>query len=245
MINIVVTGFKGRMGQRLAALIDAAPDLALAAGVDAGDRLEDVISRADVVVDFSAAAVAGHHAAVAAEARRPIVIGTTGLDATQEAAVREAARAIPVVAAPNMAIGVNVLWKVIDVAARALGELAAIDIEETHHVHKLDRPSGTAKRMLEIVQRACPSMAARGVVSLSDDAPWARTDADRRVSLRTIRRDEVVGDHAITFRCAGESFTLMHHAESRDIFVEGALAAARWIIAKPPGLYGMDNVLGL
>jgi 4-hydroxy-tetrahydrodipicolinate reductase len=245
MLNIVLTGSNGRMGQRVARLIEAAPDLALAAGIDVDAHLQSVIERAQVVVDFTSAAAAVHHAEVAAAARVPIVIGTTGLDPSQQARVVTSARSIPIVFAPNMAIGVNVLWRLIELAAQALAARCDIDIEETHHVHKIDRPSGTALKMLEALRRGCDELREREVVHLEDDTPWQRAAGDHRISLRSVRRGEVVGDHTISFVMAGERFTLEHHAEDRDIFAEGALAAARWVVGKPAGLYGMDDVLGL
>jgi 4-hydroxy-tetrahydrodipicolinate reductase len=245
MINIVLTGAKGRMGRRIAKLASEAPDFRVIAEVDIGDSLDDVIENADVVVDFSISSVAGTHAEISARRGKPIVIGTTGLTPSQEKMVQEASKKVAVVFAPNMSLGVNLMWKLSDIASSALKGAFHIDIEETHHVHKLDRPSGTAKKLINIV---CPTDAVKGecdIVYLEDDKSWTRKGGDSRVSCRSIRKDEVVGDHSIDFSNSFEKLTISHHAESRDAFARGALAAVRWIKGKPAGLYGMDDVLGL
>ena len=224
--KIIVMGARGRMGSRLVSLINSSGDLSLVTGIDRGDSLEGIFPHADVIIDFTTADAAPENAILAAKFRTPIVIGTTGLDNNQQKNVREAARDIPIVFAPNMSIGVNVMWKVIETAARALGKNFKADISETHHAHKLDKPSGTAKKMLDII------------VKESGHKP-----AD--VGVQSIRTGEVIGDHVVHFTSPGEILTIEHHAISRDVFAEGALAAARWIVGKPAGLYGMDDVLGL
>lgn len=226
MIQIVVAGAKGRMGSRIAAMVREADDLELAGAVDAGDPFEEAIGKADAVIDFTVAAAAAEHAAIAARRGKPIVIGTTGLTAEQQGAVRKAAGRIPIVFAPNMSVGVNVMVKLVETAARALGKEFSIAIEETHHVHKLDKPSGTAKNLAEA---AC---AAANLPAGS-------------IEIQSFREGEVVGDHTITFSTPMETLSIAHHAATRDIFARGALAAARWIVGKSAGLYGMGDVLGL
>ena len=226
MIRIVIAGAKGRMGQRIAAMIREAGDLELAGTVDAGDNLADALAGADVVIDFTVAAAAARNATIAAEHGTPIVVGTTGLSAEDRKAVEAAARRIPVVFSPNMSVGVNVMVKLVADAARTLGKSFRVDIVETHHVHKLDRPSGTAKRLAEAAAGASGRTA-------------------EEIAVRSIREGEVVGDHDVAFAGPAETLTIRHHAASRDIFAEGALAAARWIAGKPAGLYTMDDVLGL
>ena len=240
MIRIVVTGSKGRMGQRVSELVSMEDDLVLVAGVDIGDRLEDVIGDCDVVIDFTGPDAAAQHANTAASHSRPIVIGTTGLDHLQRGAVIDAARTVPVVFAPNMSIGVNLMLGLIDTAARTLGQGFRLEISETHHVHKKDRPSGTALRILDVAAKA------RGE-DPSKDAIICREDegADANIVVRSMRRGEVVGDHEITFVSPDECLAIGHHAANRDIFARGAMAAARWIVGRPAGLYGMDDVLGL
>ncbi|MFA4874688.1 MAG: 4-hydroxy-tetrahydrodipicolinate reductase [bacterium] len=245
MLRIIVTGAKGRMGSRIAALVRESSDLSLAAGIDAGDSLDAALAAgADAVIDFTVAAAAVANAAIAAKARVPIVIGTTGMNDAQNAAIVEASRLIPVVQSSNMSIGVNVMWSIVEKTARSLGRGYAIDIEETHHVHKLDRPSGTAKTIAEFAGRGLGSHSPR-IVSLIDDEPWERKAGDDSISVRSFRRDEVVGDHSISFTGPAERLTIQHHAKNRDLFAAGALTAARWIVGKSPGLYTMADVLGL
>lgn len=223
MTRIVIIGSKGRMGRRIAALAAEASDLTVAGEVDAGDSLEEAMVGADVLVDFSAASAAGSNAAVAAEHGMPIVIGTTGIDAEQRALIERAAGRVAVVFAPNMSMGVNVMWKIAETASRKLGSSFAVDIEETHHAHKLDKPSGTAKRLIDLVS----------------------ADHPEGVPCRSIREGEVVGDHTIRFSTPFETLEITHRARTRDVFAQGALAAARWAVGRPAGLYGMDDVLEL
>jgi 4-hydroxy-tetrahydrodipicolinate reductase len=223
MIKIVVTGAKGKMGQRIIALAKEAGDFEIAGEVDAGDSLEEVLEGADAVIDFSVATAAGKNAEIAAEHGVPIVIGTTGLTPDQEALVKKAAEKTAVIFAPNMSVGVNVMCKIVETASRALGRDYAVDMEETHHVHKVDKPSGTAKRLIEMVKREHPE----------------------GVPCRSIREGEVVGDHTVRFSTDFETITISHSAATRDVFAQGALTAARWVAGKPAGLYGMDDVLNL
>ncbi|MFH1830715.1 MAG: 4-hydroxy-tetrahydrodipicolinate reductase [Pseudomonadota bacterium] len=239
MIGIVLTGAKGRMGRLIAKLASQAPDLKITAEVDIGNSLEEVVEAADVVIDFSTASATGEHAKICAHYKKPIVIGTTGLTQSQAEQVRTASKHTPVVFAPNMSIGVNLMWKLAQTASRVLGNDFHIDIQETHHVHKLDRPSGTAKKLLDVISKNSD------VVFLEDDSVWTRKQDDPRTTCRSVRCGEVVGDHSIDFSNSTEKLSITHHAKTRDAFAQGALSAARWIKGKPAGLYGMDDVLGL
>ena len=226
MIRIVVAGAKGRMGGRICELIEATPDLTLAAAIDRGDSLEATLAAgADALIDFTSAEASARNALLAADARVPVVIGTTGMSEAQSAAIMEAARAVAVLRSSNMSIGVNVMWCLIEQAARSLGNGFSVAIEETHHAHKLDRPSGTAKTMAE-----CAAVSGRRA---------------EEIAIASRREGEVVGDHTITFASPGETLAISHHAVTRDIFAAGAVAAARWIVGKPARLYGMADVLGL
>lgn len=245
MINIVVTGAKGRMGGRIAAMIRDADDLSLAGEVDAGDPLEKVVDRADVVVDFTVAAAAAEHVVIAAGYKKPIVIGTTGLSADQQRAVREAASIIPIVFAPNMSVGVNVMLRLVEIASRALGQAFRIGIEETHHVHKLDRPSGTAKKLMDVALKYTGFSPEKDVCHFEEETRLGPGSADAPVSIRSFRRGEIVGDHTIAFSTPTEILAICHRALTRDIFAQGALTAARWIVGRSAGLYGMDDVLNL
>lgn len=222
MINVVVAGYKGRMGGLIAKLVDEASDMMFAGGADIDAPLKDVIDKADVVIDFTQAEAAAANAGLAAEMGKPIVIGTTGLNDEQRARVKSASERIPVIHAPNMSLGVNVLFHMINTAASTLGDNFNIEISETHHTKKLDKPSGTAKRMHEIA-----------------------TAGGRNVEVHAFREGDVVGDHTITFESPEEILEIKHHAKTRQLFARGAVTAARWIVGKEPGLYDMSDVLNL
>jgi 4-hydroxy-tetrahydrodipicolinate reductase len=212
------------MGQAIVAAGKTADGIAIAAQVDAGDSLEAGVAACDVVIDFSAADAIAEISRAVLQHRRPLVIGTTGHSSAQREQIRSTAESVPVVFASNFSVGVNTLFWLTDRAARLLGPAFEIQIEETHHVMKKDAPSGTAKTLAEIVK------AARGC-----------TD----VPVRSIREGEVVGEHIVTFKGPGEQLSLVHEAQSRETFAAGALAAAKWVVGKSPGLYTMQNVLGL
>ena len=242
MIRVVVAGCKGRMGSKIASLVDEAPDMFLAAGVDQGDSLEDALHECDVIVDFTVASAAARSAKTAAAHGKAIVIGTTGLMMEERLSVEEASRVVPVVFSPNMSVGVNVMMKLVALASRVLKDRCRIEMVETHHAHKLDRPSGTAKRMLEIALRET-GLSSDSDVSVVEERE--ATSQDRRISVRSIRAGEVVGDHDVVFECGGETLSISHRAKTREVFAHGAIAAARWVVGKPAGLYGMDDVLDL
>jgi 4-hydroxy-tetrahydrodipicolinate reductase len=222
MINIVIAGYKGRMGGLIAKLVDAADDLTFAGGADIDAPLADVIDKADVVIDFTRADAAATNIELAAEMGKPIIIGTTGLSEEQRAQVKKASERIPVIHAPNMSLGVNVLFHMINTAAKTLGDDFQIEINETHHTKKLDKPSGTAKRMQEVASAG-----------------------GRAVEMHAFREGDVVGDHSISFDSPEEVLEIRHHAKTRKLFARGAVTAARWIAGKPAGLYDMSDVLGL
>jgi 4-hydroxy-tetrahydrodipicolinate reductase len=241
MFKIVVTGAKGRMGGRIIEIARDAGDLDIVGAIDKDDALSDVIAKADAIIDFSTAVASAENASIAAQHGTPIVIGTTGLTDEQWALVQKAAKRVAIIFAPNMSVGVNVMCHIVKAAAQALGPAYAVDIVETHHVHKIDRPSGTAKRLIDMVAATHPGQ----ILELVDEDPWKRDAGDARISCRSIRRDEVIGDHAARFSGPGEWIEISHSALSRDIFALGALKAARWIVGKPAGLYGMEDVIGL
>lgn len=242
MVKIIISGSKGRMGSRIAALIAETDDLEAVAGIDVGDSLIDVIGRADIVVDFSTPKTSERHAQIAAEHGKPIVIGTTGLNEVEEKEIANASKSIPIVYAPNMGIGVNAMYRIIEEASAILGGAYSIDIVETHHAAKKDRPSGTAKRMAGFAADAAGS---RPNVTLYNDKLPKRDPGDHDIRILSIRRGDVVGDHEIVFTGNDEVIRISHHAASRDVFARGALAAARWIVRQPPGLYDMGDVLGI
>ena len=265
MITVAIIGAGGRMGHalirsvtrsdgmKLAAAIDQPDhpligrDAGLAAGIDElgvaiSSDLAD-LSRADVVVDFTLPAATDANVRAAAAAGKAIVIGTTGLGDAEKAALRDAAAAIPIVWAPNMSLGVNLLFALVKKAASILGMGYRVEIDETHHVHKKDAPSGTALRLGEKVAEG------RGQdfkTVMVHDLDESRADyTPDTIVMRSHREGEVVGDHTVGFAEEGETVEFMHHAWSREAFAMGALRAARWVLKKKPGLYDMQDVLDL
>jgi len=221
-VRVIICGAKGRMGRALVASAKADPELQLAGEIDQGDDLSKIVGNCDVVVDFSIREATLTVAKLAAQHHKALVIGTTGHTEAEKQAVREAARAIPAVWTSNFSTGVNTLfWLAGKVAA--LVPQWECEIVETHHTAKKDAPSGTAKTLQEIIQKA------RG----------------KAVTAHALRIGDVVGDHTVTFGIAGERVELTHRASSRETFACGALQAAKWAAQQKPGMYDMQDVLGL
>ncbi len=266
MANVAVFGVTGRMGRCLVRALREADDLTLsgalasagssALGHDAGDVTEAgpmgvavtadrgrALEGADVLVDFTLPDATVANLEAAAARGIAVVLGTTGLGDGQQEAVRAASRALPVLMAPNMSLGVNLMFSLVARAAAALDDAYDIEILEAHHRNKVDAPSGTALRLGEI------AAGARGV-TLADAAIPARsgnTGVRGRggIGFAVLRGGDIVGEHRALFAAAGETFEIAHRATDRMTFAYGALAAARWIVGRPPGLYGMADVLGL
>ena len=265
-IPIAILGAAGRMGRMLVQTVRAETDTAVAAAVeradsafvgadagavagigDIGVTIEDSLDRAlavsDVCIDFTLPEPTVEHAEACRSMRRAMVIGTTGLSPDQIEALDDCARDIPIVHAPNMSVGVNLCFKLLEVAARALGDSVDIEIIEAHHRNKVDAPSGTAVRMGEIVAGALGR-------NLADCAVYGREGhtgiRDRRtIGFETIRAGDIVGEHTVMLAGDGERIELVHRAASRANFAAGAVRAARWVVRRPPGLYDMQDVLGL
>jgi len=262
-IRICVAGAGGRMGQALIQSILARSDLALSAALDVpgspalgkdagagvvvGSDIDAAVSASDVVVDFTRPAGTLAHLDACARHRVAAVVGTTGLDESQKAKLRDHGRVIPVVFAANMSVGVNVLLSLVEDAARALGPGFDIEIVEMHHKHKVDAPSGTALRLGEA--------AAAGIgKSLADAAVHARhgITGERKpgtIGFAALRGGDVVGEHTVVFAGEGERIEIVHRATSRQLFVAGALRAVEFVAAKrakgEPGVFDMPDVLGL
>jgi 4-hydroxy-tetrahydrodipicolinate reductase len=213
------------MGQTIASLSRQDADASVAAEVDQGDSIEAGIQTCDVAIDFSTAAAINEICKLALKHKRPLVIGTTGHSAAQKESIRSTASSIPIVFASNFSAGVNVLFWLSGKAVKLLGEDFHPEIVETHHQMKKDAPSGTAKTLAEIIK--------------------TEKGGDEEIPVRSIREGEVVGEHTVILSGPGERLELMHKASSRETFASGALAAAKWVVDKPPGLYSMQDVLGL
>lgn len=269
-IPLAILGISGRMGRTLLAGIDGSSDLKLSGGLDsadsrwvnqdagtlAGPSAAGIVIAADpaVAIRDAQAAIAfalpqGTPAIVAAcaAAKCPLVLGTTGHNAEQLAAIDAAARRIPIVMASNFSLGVNLLFKLAELAAATLNEDYDIEIFEAHHKHKKDAPSGTALSIGEAAAKG------RGT-TLSKHAVYARHGVSSEnggardrgaIGFSVLRGGDIVGDHTITFAGPGERIELTHRAHDRMSFAQGALQAARWAIGKPAGRYSMRDVLGL
>ncbi len=223
-LRVVLIGANGKMGRTIGACAEKGPSLTISARLDYGDALAAAIEDGGVVIDFSAADATTAVCEACAKYRKPLVLGTTGQNATQKEAVTAAAGVVPVVFAANFSTGVNVLFALTRRAGESLGKDFDLDVIEMHHRTKKDAPSGTAKRLLEILREV-------------------RTD--REINAQSIRAGDIVGEHAVIFSGPGERLELIHRAGSRETFAHGALHAARWVIKQPPGLYDMQDVLGL
>jgi len=242
-VRVLLVGAKGRMGQAIKIAAQAEAGVEITAEADQGDPLEPVIASVDLVIDFSHADATEEICAACMAHQKPLVIGTTGHASEQLDAIKTAAKSIPVLLASNFSIGVNTLFWLTRKAAGLLGEGFDLEIVETHHRLKKDAPSGTAKRLAEVLCEA------RGLDYEKDVAHGRQGMIGERpasqIGLHSIRSGDVVGDHTVIFASAGERLELTHRASSRETFALGALRAARWILGKPSGLYSMEEVLGL
>jgi 4-hydroxy-tetrahydrodipicolinate reductase len=243
MTRIIITGAKGRMGKALAACAPNFRELEIAGQIDVGDDLGAVIERGDVVVDFSSHTATPGVADICAKHQKALVIGTTGHTDTDTFEVRLRKAQIPIVWASNFSTGVNTLFWLTRKAAEILGPEFDLEIVEMHHRLKKDAPSGTAKSLAEIlaeVRKLHLEKAARhgraGIVG-------ERTPTE--IGIHSLRGGDVVGDHTVIFANTGERLELTHKASSRDTFANGALRAALWVVKQKPGLYDMQDVLGL
>ncbi len=254
MIRVVVCGALGKMGRTAVEEIAADRELSLAgaieaagnpglgtslAGVTVTDDLAKALGACDVVVDFTNPKAALDHIAACAAAGRAAIVGTTGFTADELAAARKAAGRIPLIISPNMSAGVNLMFKIVEEAARALGDFDA-EIVEIHHNKKKDSPSGTAAKLADAVAKSRPGAA---VVHGRAGIVGARKSGE--IGMHSLRGGDVVGEHTVIFAGEGERFEITHRAHSRRTMARGTLRAIRFIHGKKPGLYTMADVLGL
>jgi 4-hydroxy-tetrahydrodipicolinate reductase len=242
-LELIINGARGRMGQMLISCATGDADLHVFAAIDTGDDFAAAVPGADAVIDFS------HHSTIepvlarCMEHQKTLVIGTTGHTDAQVAAIKHASGQIPIVFAPNYSVGVNTLFWLTRKAAEILGPGFDLEVVEMHHRLKKDAPSGTAKKLVEILAEA------RGL-KYNDDARHGRHGivgerTDSEIGVHAIRGGDVVGDHTVIYAAQGERVELTHKASSRETFARGALRAALWAHDKPAGLYDMQDVLGL
>ena len=265
-IGVIIAGAAGRVGRALIAAVLSEPGLALAGAVEAPGHpalgqdagglagiaglgltvtsdLPALLAPGRVLIDFTSPAATMQNLKACAAASVAVVAGTTGLSSEQREEAKALARKIPIVLAPNMSVGVNLLFHLVKEAARILGPGFDIEIVEVHHRLKKDAPSGTAIRLAEVAAEG------RGW-SLKESARYCREGLvgerpDKEIGIQTIRGGDIVGDHTVLFAGAGERIEIIHRAQSRDPLARGAARAGKWVAKMPPGMYDMQDVLGL
>lgn len=264
-IRVAIAGASGRMGRMLveAALQDEGVALAAAfdrpgtpfigrdagelvgtaCGVVLGDDPRAAMAAADCLIDFTRPEGTLAHLALAAELGKAMVIGTTGFSPGEKARIAELAQQVPVVFAPNMAVGVNAVFKLLEVAARILDSGYDVEIIEAHHRFKVDAPSGTALRMGEVVARELGRDLAQCAIYGREGVTGERRS--ETIGFSTIRGGDVVGDHTVLFAGLGERIEITHKSGSRMPYASGALRAARFLAGRQAGLFDMQDVLGL
>jgi len=243
MTKIIITGSKGRMGRALAVCAPHFPDLQVVGQIDQGDDLRAVVAQGDVVIDFSSHSATPGIAALCAEQGKAMVIGTTGHSNEDRSRIEAFSARIPMVLASNYSTGVNTLFWLTRKAAEILGPDFDLEIVEMHHRLKRDAPSGTAKTLAEILAAVRRQQLDKVLRHGRSGIVGERTAAE--IGMHSVRGGDVVGDHTVIFAGPGERVELTHKASSRETFANGALRAAQWVVKQPPGLYDMQNVLGL
>jgi len=233
------------MGQTVMDCINQDPDTDVAAGIDLGDSLPDAISRCDSVIDFTLPSFTGELVSACLENRKALVMGTTGHDHELLEIIREASQTIPVVHAPNFSVGVNALFWLTQKTAEILGTGFDLEVVEMHHRHKKDAPSGTARRLAEILAEVRNLSYDRDCRHGRFGEVGARTQDE--IGVHALRGGDVVGDHSVIFANDGERVELTHKASSRSAFANGAIRAAKWLQSEghSSGLFDMQDVLGL
>lgn len=256
-MKVAIAGAGGRMGQALIEAVLADGELQLAAALEAagspaigrpagalviGAELA-ALAAADVLIDFTRPEGTMAHLDACVAQGKAMVIGTTGFNEAHKARIAQGARRLPIVLSPNFAIGVNVVFRLAQTAARALGDAYDVEIVEAHHRHKVDAPSGTALKLGELVAaalgRQLPDVATHG----REGEPGARPP--KQIGFHAIRGGDIVGEHTVIFAGAGERVEVSVRSQSRMTYAAGALRAAKWLRGRGPGLYDMSDVLGL
>ena len=243
MTRVVITGAKGRMGQALINCAARFPELQITGKIDASDDIKSVIDNCDVVIDFSFHNVTAAIAKLCAERKKALVIGTTGHLENERAEIMTFVNKIPVVWASNYSTGVNTLFWLTRKAAEILGPDFDLEVVEMHHRLKKDAPSGTAATLGEILAGVRGLQVKEAMRHGRHGIVGERTKTE--IGMHSMRGGDVVGDHTVVFANIGERVELTHKASSRDTFANGALRASGWVVNQKPGLYSMQDVLGL
>ena len=252
-VRVAIAGASGRMGLALLEAAAGTPGVTLGAaldlkssswgGVSIGTDVRSALATSDVLIDFTRPTGTLANAQACVEAGRAMVIGTTGFDPAQRAAIAESAKRIPIVMAPNMSVGVNVALRLVEMASRALGPDYDVEVFEMHHRRKVDAPSGTALKLGEAAARAREASVERdGVFGRHGQTGERPAGA---IGFSVARGGDVVGDHTVFFAGPGERIEITHRSTSRATYAQGAMRAALFVAGKPPGLYDMADVLGL
>jgi 4-hydroxy-tetrahydrodipicolinate reductase len=266
MVKAIVSGAAGRMGGRIIHMLEAAQDITLAGaleqpghpqlGRDAGEvaglprkgiavsgSLAEVLPLGEVLIEFTHPESTLEHLRAAAAAGKAMVIGTTGLSPQQVGELKGLAEKTRVVFAPNMSVGVNLMFKVVESVAKVLTEGYDVEIVEAHHRLKKDAPSGTALKLAQVIaqalERDLTKVAVYGRQGITGERP------KDEIGIMTVRAGDIVGEHTVIFGGIGERLEIIHRAHNRDNFARGAVRAAQWIVEQPNGLYDMQDVLGL
>jgi 4-hydroxy-tetrahydrodipicolinate reductase len=268
MIKAVVTGAAGRMGSRIVNVLSTSEGIRLSgaverkghalvgqdscgpAGLPSGavlimitDDLAGAVKAGDVLIDFTFPEASLEHIRVCADMGKPVVVGSTGFTKEQLGEVARYVQKIPCVLSPNMSIGVNLCFKILEEVARTIGDDYDMEIVEAHHRMKKDAPSGTAVKMAQVIAKAVSR-------NLDEVGVYSRKGmigerSKKEIGIQTLRAGDIVGEHTVLFAGKGERIEITHRAHSRDTFAAGAVRAARWVVGKKPGLYDMQDVLGL
>jgi 4-hydroxy-tetrahydrodipicolinate reductase len=258
-IKIIVSGAGGKMGQRVVQNILAQPDLTLVGALESSEypdlgkeilpgvkfsrNLEEIIDKGEVLIEFTTPQATMEHLQIAASHHKRMVIGTTGFSEEEYGEIKALSSSIPLLLSPNMSVGVNLLFKLIQEAVRIIGKDYDIEIIETHHRHKKDAPSGTAKKILKLIATGLSEEPEKiAVYGREGHLPERGKGV---VGIHALRGGGVIGEHRVVFLGENEKLELSHEALSRDIFAEGALRAARFLMTVPAGLYSMEDVLKL
>ena len=265
MIKAIISGAAGRMGRSLIGAVQTSDEFSLVGalesensellGLDAGELAgvgkagvllsttdESLVEQADVMIDFSSPLASVFNAETCAELGTALVIGTTGMDVEQEKTLKKGSNKIPIFVSPNMSLGMSMLYRLVENAVSTLGKNFDVEIFEAHHSGKKDAPSGTALRLGEVIANA------RGVdlreKAVFDRSGDIKTRVPDSIGFSSVRGGDIAGDHTVILAGDGERLELTHRAHDRSNFVHGALLAASFVCANPPGLYGMSDLLG-
>lgn len=265
MVKTIVTGAGGRMGGRIISLLEAEDGIELAGAVEknqhpvvgrdvgdflglgkrgivVGNDLNSCLPTADVIIDFTSHEASMKHLETAVKHNRPIVIGSTGFSPDEMEKIKTFSRNVPCVLAPNMSVGVNVMFKVLKLVAEILGDDYDVEIVETHHHLKKDAPSGTAMKMAQVIAEALGRDLDK--VGVYERKGLIGERSRTEIGIQTLRAGDIVGEHTVLFGAVGERLEFIHRAHSRDNFAKGAIRAAKWVVEQKPGLYDMQDVLG-